>query len=249
MRRSAALFAIALALGATILAPRGGAQAQDRREEGPSEIEKCQTIDKPGSYKLVNNLKAGLNADCLVITANFVTIDLAGFTITGNTTSVRSGTGILAQPSSRGLVAIAVRNGSISNFFDAVDLSSATGSVVEGLRVFGGSGNPFSNSGITANGVVKGNTVIEIPGSATGSSAITATGTVTGNYVIGSRTLGYVIGPGSTVIGNTSAGAGADGVGFDVQCPSNVTDNTVTDHTINLWLHGDGCNNTNNVAP
>jgi hypothetical protein len=63
--------------------PWAGAQAQDAREQGPTEIEKCQTISKPGSYKLINNLKAGNNADCLVITASFVTIDLAGFTITG----------------------------------------------------------------------------------------------------------------------------------------------------------------------
>jgi len=55
MKRFAALFPIALALGAIILVPRVGAQAQDARE-GPTEIEKCQTISHPGSYKLVNNL-------------------------------------------------------------------------------------------------------------------------------------------------------------------------------------------------
>ena len=46
MGRLTAFIPILLALGATILAPRGGAQAQDRREKGPFEIEKCQTIDK-----------------------------------------------------------------------------------------------------------------------------------------------------------------------------------------------------------
>jgi hypothetical protein len=51
MRRPAALFSIVFDLGAIILAPRFAAQAQDFREEGPREIEKCQTIDKPGSYK------------------------------------------------------------------------------------------------------------------------------------------------------------------------------------------------------
>ena len=52
MKRPAALV---LALGAMILTPRAGARA-DGREEGPIEIEKCQTISKPGSYKLVNNI-------------------------------------------------------------------------------------------------------------------------------------------------------------------------------------------------
>jgi hypothetical protein len=51
MRRPAAFFPIALALGAMMVAPVAGA-----REEGPIEIEKCQTISKSGSYKLVNNL-------------------------------------------------------------------------------------------------------------------------------------------------------------------------------------------------
>jgi hypothetical protein len=42
-----AVFPIALALAAIVLAPRGAAQAQDGREEGPIGIEKCRTIDKP----------------------------------------------------------------------------------------------------------------------------------------------------------------------------------------------------------
>src|SRR6202023_4089786 len=80
MKRFAA-FPIALALGAIILVPRAGAQAQVARE-GPTEIEKCKTISQPGSYKLVNNLTfKGTTGNCLEITANFVTIDLAGFTI------------------------------------------------------------------------------------------------------------------------------------------------------------------------
>src|SRR5271169_3467083 len=90
MRRPAALSPIALALGAIILAPGAGA-----REEGPTEIEKCQTISNPGSYKLVNNLVAPTTTDpfvpCLFITANFVTIDLAGFSIDAG-----GGTGILS---------------------------------------------------------------------------------------------------------------------------------------------------------
>jgi hypothetical protein len=43
-------------------------------------------------------------------------------------------------------------------------------------------------------------------------------------------------------------------VGLEVDCPSNVTDNTAVDNggspagTLNLELIGNGCNNTNNVA-
>ena len=67
MKRSAALFPIALALGAMILAPRAGAQPQ-----GPTEIATCETINQPGSYLLVRNLTA--TGDCLRINADFVTI-------------------------------------------------------------------------------------------------------------------------------------------------------------------------------
>lgn len=107
MKRSVALFPIVLALGAMILAPHGGTQAQDARE-GPIEIDKCQTISQPGSYKLVKNLMA--TGDCLAIAADGVTVDLAGFSISGN----GSGTGILEvlPPSPPGMLqGIAVRNG------------------------------------------------------------------------------------------------------------------------------------------
>lgn len=74
MTRPAALFSIALALGATILVPAASARE-------PTPIKACQTISKPGSYELANNLTA--TGDCLLIATDFVTIDLAGFLISG----------------------------------------------------------------------------------------------------------------------------------------------------------------------
>src|ERR1700730_17742903 len=158
MKRIAALFPIALALGAIILVPRAGAQALVARE-GPTEIEKCHTISHPGSYKLVNNLTFKGNGTCLPITADFVTIDLGGFTISGPVVpGLNPGgpaTAITAGDNMRG---ITVRNGSISGFTDGVNLPGK-GSIVEGLRVFEGDA-----VGIAANGIVKGNTVIDFNG-------------------------------------------------------------------------------------
>lgn len=237
MRRPAAVFPIVLALGAISVASGAGA-----REGGPIEIATCQTISKPGSYKLVDDL--GPNPllpprTCVVITANFVTIDLAGFSITGPDSEM----GILAAPSSSGLLlqGIAVRNGSISHFGTGVDLSSADGSIVEGLRVFGGSLG--SGLGIVASGIVKGNTVTGIRG-----TGISATGTVTRNYSTGNL-VGIEIGQGSTVIGNTALHNVHDGL--SVLCPSNLTDNTAvnTETGTNLVLNGEGCHNEDNVAP
>src|SRR5215467_11079290 len=89
MRRPAAFFPMVLALGAIILAPAAGARAD---AQGPIEITQCQTISQPGSYKLVNNLTA--TGDCIVITAQDVTLDLNGFEISGNGTgSAIVGTG------------------------------------------------------------------------------------------------------------------------------------------------------------
>jgi hypothetical protein len=240
MRRPAAFFPIALALAAITLAPVAGARA-DGREEGPFEVEKCRTIDKPGSYKLVNDLTfTATTGTCLLITADFVTIDLAGFTISraGGFPGFPGPTAIAARVQIGG---ITVRNGSIAGFGTGVALGG-DGSIVEGLRVFDG-----FVVGIGATGIVKGNTVVGIadgPGRGTG---ISATGIVTGNYVVASRLADYEIGRGSTVIGNTAVGGdGAPGIGFIVACPSNVTDNTALN---GLILEGNGCNNTNNVAP
>jgi hypothetical protein len=129
---------IALGLTTAILAPQRGLHA------APIPIKECQTISQPGSYVLEHNLTS-TGGDCLVITADFVTIDLAGFTITGG------GRAAIAAP--QGGNGIAVRNGSINHFGSGVDLSSARGSLVEGLRVFGGTSNP--GSGITATGIVR----------------------------------------------------------------------------------------------
>jgi len=62
-------------LGALIFAPVAGARDQDQQEQAPTKIRRCQRIDQPGSYKLVDNLHA--TGDCLVITTEGVTIDLA----------------------------------------------------------------------------------------------------------------------------------------------------------------------------
>jgi hypothetical protein len=239
MKSSAALFQIALTLGAVTVAPWPSAQAQASRQEGPIEIEKCQTISQPGSYKLVKNLTFTGIGECLLITADFVTIDLAGFTISGG---ANIAFGITGRISGRRLQGIAVRNGSLSGFNRGVELGNADGSIVEGLRVVGGNTGADIN-GITANGIVKGNTVMSYE------VGIEATGTVTGNYAASNSDVGLFIHTGSTVIGNTAT----DGshFGLAVVCPANLTDNTAVNNTDGnlVVLSGNGCNNTNNVAP
>jgi hypothetical protein len=93
MRRTprAPLFTVALALGAAFPAPEADA-------DEPEQIHECRRIDEPGSYALMRNLPGdeGLlpDGDCLLIAADFVTLDLNGWTITGDGT----GFGIRTDP-------------------------------------------------------------------------------------------------------------------------------------------------------
>ena len=248
MRTPASLFTIVFALGAIIFAPVTGAKAQDAREEGPFEIEKCQTIDKSGSYKLVRNLTfSGSSGACLMITAGGVTLDLAGFTISGHTSGFATTTAILASGDLRG---IAVQNGSLSGFQTGVNLSSATGSLVEKLRVIDITRTlPATATGIIASGIVRSNSVLGPLGPNPVGTGISVTGTLTGNYVTGTAT-GMLIGRGSTVSDNTATDNRL--FGFFVTCPSNVTGNTAlnnSDGNLVLETARGSCNTTNNLAP
>ncbi|MGH9900357.1 MAG: hypothetical protein ACRD68_00800, partial [Pyrinomonadaceae bacterium] len=71
-------------------------------------IRSCQTIDDSGSYLLTKSLTAA--GDCLVIAADNVTVDLNGFTITGD------GTGKGITDGGAQLKNITVRNGGVTNF-------------------------------------------------------------------------------------------------------------------------------------
>jgi len=236
----------ALALGATNLMTETSAAE-------PMPIKACQTIDMPGSYQLTQNLNA--TGDCLVIKANFVTIDLAGFLIRNS-----AGAGVaIANGTSGVLNSIAVRNGSISDFQNGVDLIRGFqnfNSIVEGVRITG-----LSGQGILANGIIRGNTVsgradlgIFGNGLVTGNqvsvsgTGILGGGTVSGNEVDRNGT-GILVSRGSTVIGNTATN---NGTGIRAFCPSNLIDNTAVDNDENLVTDppsGEGCHIEDNLAP
>jgi hypothetical protein len=128
MRRPTALIAIMIVLGTLILAPGAGVRGQDQQEPASTKIKRCQRIDEPGSYNLVENLYA--TGDCLVITTEGVTIDLAGFAMTGDGTGTAI-KGIQAPAGTIPQMRTVVRNGDISNFALAISLSG----IVERLRI------------------------------------------------------------------------------------------------------------------
>jgi hypothetical protein len=142
-----------------------------------------------------------------------------------------------------------VRNGSIAGFSDGVYLPNPTnvisnGSIIERLRV-----SACTELGILATGIVRDNIVLGCAAFGGGGVGISAAGIITGNFVSDARRGGLSAGQGSTVIGNTVTNT-LRGVGIGVSCPSNVTNNTALANALgNLVLGGDGCTNTNNVAP
>jgi hypothetical protein len=231
----------------TILVSTAG--AQNPPPEGRIAISQCGKIDQPGSYRLVANLTA--EGNCLVLTADGVTINLAGFAITGNGT----GTAIVSRPAKATGIPQArtvVRNGDISHFALAIDLSGT----VERLRITSngrgisvGVGAVRDNvvqfndaTGIRlADGIVTGNFVV---GNGTG-IVVEEAGIVSGNQVAG-NTIGIdVKGKGSALIGNIADGNSQ--IGMRIACPSNLTNNTAIGNGRNLVLIGKNCRNEGNL--
>ena len=103
-----------------------------------NEINKCQTVDVSGSYVLAQNIEPNTRAggDCLTINVDFVTIDLAGYSIIGH----NSGTGVEINALRRG---ITIRGGTIQNFQIGIDLhvaASRAGAIIRN-NVCSGNGN------------------------------------------------------------------------------------------------------------
>jgi hypothetical protein len=241
-----------LALGSPMPAVGAGAPVPDYLDHGPAEIERCQAIDQPGSYKLVKNLKA--TGDCLVLTAQGVTIDLGGFALTGDGT----GTAIIGPKPQTGTAIpqarTVVRNGDISNFARATDL----GGTVEGLRVTSNAEGIFVSVGIVRGNTVQFNTSagIEIADGIVADNLVIANGTgisvheaavITGNEVSGNKIGIDAGGTGSALTANVVDGNSE--IGLRIRCPSNLTDNTAVGNAANLVLSDTTCHTSGNLAP
>ena len=80
----------------------------------PAKITNCpRTITQPGIYEVQGSLDSV--GTCILVQADSVTIDLNGFRIRGNGT----GSAVIDAPSVRGT---AVRNGTVSNFENAIQI-------------------------------------------------------------------------------------------------------------------------------
>ncbi|MBI4544768.1 MAG: hypothetical protein HY703_06220 [Gemmatimonadetes bacterium] len=231
----------------------------------PKLITECQAVEAPGSYLVANNLES--SGDCLVILADFVSIDLGGFSLTGHKPQ-RAGpwAGVTDQGSDR--LGITVRNGTLRNFNIGIDLSKTVGARVEAVHVVIDSGIGADGIRVGPGSVVTGNFVRG--GSNAGIFALEGS-IVTGNAVRNQGVVGIHALHGSIVSGNTlvenalgmhveSSGTVTGNAayknkdGIEVLCPSTVLGNTAVSYGENLrllpgWPGAPPCHTGHNAAP
>jgi hypothetical protein len=194
-----------------------------------SKITKCQSISASGSYVLGTNLTA-TTGSCLSITADFVTIDLNGFTIDCGGSN---GEGVSEGSNFQGTT---VRNGTVTHCSRGVNLAG-TNALVEKVRAVS---NTFEGITIGHSGIVKDSQASQNGGDGI---AVFFYGLVTGSNSLGNGGNGISADNGSSVIGNTTSentghGVAASlsliakntsavnkGFGYSVRCPSNVLEN------------------------
>jgi hypothetical protein len=202
------------------------------------------TISRPGSYRLASNLvfTAG---DVIVIQASDVTLDLNGFVIRGGGGYPGYGWGInvfYTDPPHQNIV---VTNGTIRDFEVGLWAGAARGIRVEKVTATANDTGIFIGTGTVSGCILTDN-------SSAGVQAEAAS-VITGNLVSGNGIpfFGWgirVLGPGSTVTGNTVESNRH--VGIEVECPTNLIGNTATGNTGgNLVLSGKGCRQWHNLAP
>lgn len=201
------------------------------------------TISQPGSYRLAGNLTVSdMFTSAIEITADNVTLDLNGFSITGpnvctpNPTTCQGsggGVGVHAGSFSAGIAApnnVRVMNGTVRGMgFHGVRLMGE-GTSVE--RV-----NAYSNGGP---GIVVGDgSVIDSSTILNGGSGIIGV-IVRGNISSNNRTSGiFVRGPGGVATGNSVKSNG--NYGIDTSCASLIAGNAATgNQPANIRTQGSG---------
>lgn len=173
------------------------------------------TITQGGSYYLVTNLST--TGDGIVISTNGVTVDLMGFTVSGD-----RGTGDYGVWMSSGIKGVSVQNGSVGGFEHGVYLSYSSGCRLDGLRVWSN-----KTTGVYLNGMsapCNGNSIINcavIGNDATGIELLGDPGVCSGNMILnctitdnGDRALYLYRVDNNTVANCTITGNRGDGIYF-----------------------------------
>ena len=217
------VLAVLLTLNMGLVVPQAAAE--------PKKITKCTTITEPGSYLLDKSLTAV--GTCIVVAADFVTLDLDGQTLTGD------GTGAGVNDSGVHHEGTVVKNGTIRGFANGVDLFASSTGQVERVRAFLNSqhgirvGSDFTISGNNANGNLT-------AGIVAGNGS-----TISGNNASSNRD-GIGAGNDSTISGNTASNNNDDGIAAGNN--STISGNTASDNTgIGIRVSACAVNSASNI--
>ena len=180
----------------------------------------CQTISQPGSYALTKNLTS--TGDCIVIASDNVTLDLAGFTISGNgsPTSV----GIHEAPGTvfPGFRGVVIRNGNVTNFGVGIEFFVSDGVTVENVN---SSSNANNGLVLLNRAVVRSSRFDDNAGNglSVGDGAM-----ITGNTATRNGNVGIGAGTGAMILNNVAINNKQSGISQD--CPGAAIANTVSEN-------------------
>ena len=181
-------------------------------------IMNCQTISQPGSYVVTRNLSS--TGDCIVIASGFVTLDLAGFTISGNGSSV----GIHEAPGTQfpGFRGVLIRNGNVTNFGDGIQFFVSDGVTVENV-------NASSN---TNNGLILLNRAVVRSSrfDDNGNNGVTVSdgAMITSSTATRNGNVGFAAATGALIVNNIAINNQLSGISQD--CPGAAIANTVSEN-------------------
>lgn len=225
------------------------------------------TISQSGSYRLSGNLTVpDLNTTAIQITADFVTLDLNGFSIVGPavcttgtvTTCPAAGTGTGVQagdglpPFPRG---VRILNGSVRGMGLIGILLNGSGSFVERVMADSNAGGGISVAGAviqsaaTQNGSfgIIGGTVRDCTSQQNAGDGIILGvngGVATSNVSAFNGGVGIAVQFGTATANTLLLNQGA---GISASCPGSVVGNTiVTNGAVGIKTSGDGCSLANN---
>ena len=216
------------------------------------------TITESGSYYVTGNLSSTTNG--IVIEASGVTVDLMGFSITGDGSN--GDYGIYVDGSTNAVIEnLVIKGGRIGGFFEGLYCNYMNNSRIEQMRVFGNVYGGVYLDG--ANGQCNGNTIADSTISENGSEGVYLSGyegqcdgnTISDCTIRGNDSYGvYLNGNSGQCDGNTIADCtinenGARGVyldGYQGQCDGNtIADCTISDNArygVSLYGRYGQCN-------
>ena len=214
---------LAVCIVATITTALLGASPMQAEDDFPKDqfITRCTTISQPGSYIVTNNIQANAGnlqtdpadptaAICIDITADFVTLDLAGHTIFGPAGGLVNSKKVVVGILATGHNAIEVRNGAVTGFGFGVVLAEngligGNGLIVEKMRALNNkeTGIEVGFGGSEEGHRVVGNTAVNNGG---GGIAVNCPAVVLENVASGNHAFQIgVVGANCTLLENSPA--------------------------------------------